>query len=201
MQASLAMFKPDGQRRDFPLAKPKIIVGRRNTCDLRIPLSSVSREHCEFELRDDEGLYLRDLGSSNGTFRNGERVQEIQLAPGDRVQIGPVHFHVVIDGEPEEIEPVHTVLPGEAEEPSAAATQEHQFEPETLETSGEVPEEVEDESHSPTAEWDAESDDAIAALQRLADHDEDDEDEEEDEQSLPLLDEDDEDEDEDEDRR
>ena len=41
MQVTLVMFKADGTRRDFPLKKDRIVVGRKNTCDLRIPLSSV----------------------------------------------------------------------------------------------------------------------------------------------------------------
>lgn len=117
------MFRSDGQKRDFPLTHQKTIVGRKNTCDLRIPLSSVSREHCQIELRDDS-LYLRDLGSSNGTFYNDERVQETELQAGDRIKVGPVNFAVVIDGEPADLEPIAAVLSARdvkgAEEPSAA---------------------------------------------------------------------------------
>ena len=85
MDAILVMFRSDGQKREFPLTHQTTILGRKNTCDLRIPLSSVSREHCEIEIRDDT-LYLRDLGSSNGTFHNDERVQEAVLHAGDRIK-------------------------------------------------------------------------------------------------------------------
>lgn len=115
MSASLVMFKVDGERRDFPINKQTVILGRKHSCDLRIPLSSVSREHCQIERRDD-GIYLRDLGSSNGTYHNNNRVHEVKLEPGDKVVVGPVHFTVVIDGEPAEVEPVQTIMPAGAGE-------------------------------------------------------------------------------------
>ena len=114
MNAVLVMFKADGERKDLPLTKPVMILGRKHSCDLRIPLSSVSREHCQIEKRG-EDLYVRDLGSSNGTFHNEKRVLEARLAAGDTLQVGPVHFTVVIDGQPDEIEPVRSVIPDEDE--------------------------------------------------------------------------------------
>jgi pSer/pThr/pTyr-binding forkhead associated (FHA) protein len=104
MDVSFAMFKSDGSRRDFPMRKERIVIGRKDSCDLRVPLPAVSREHCEVSLAGGE-LQLRDLGSSNGTFRNGVRVQETTLEAGDQIVIGPVTFTVVVDGEPSEIEP------------------------------------------------------------------------------------------------
>ncbi|MEM7576230.1 MAG: FHA domain-containing protein [Planctomycetota bacterium] len=99
MDAVLVMIKADGSRRSFPLPDGPTTVGRKNTCGLRIPLTSVSRLHCEFRVEGDR-LSLRDLGSSNGTLKNGERVQDADLHAGDEVEVGPVRFLVVIDGEP-----------------------------------------------------------------------------------------------------
>lgn len=123
MDVSLVMFKADGTRRDFPVAKARIVIGRTNTCDLRVPLSSVSREHCEIT-RDDESVKLRDLGSSNGTYHNNLRVQEAALAAGDEIVIGPVVFTVVVDGQPEKIEPVRTILPQDTDVEMAAMPEE-----------------------------------------------------------------------------
>lgn len=110
------MFKADGERRDFPIDKTVITIGRKHTCDLRIPLGIVSREHCQVEVKGDQ-LHVRDLGSSNGTYHNSERVQAATLEAGDTLVIGPVHFTVVVNGEPAEIaEPVKTVLPEGAED-------------------------------------------------------------------------------------
>lgn len=118
MDLSLVMFKADGTRRDFPVTKDRIVLGRKPTCDLRIPLSSVSRQHCEIEIDGDTAI-LRDLGSSNGTFHNQMRVHEQELAPGDEVKIGPMIFTVVMNGEPAEIEPVRSYIDGRGDEEGA----------------------------------------------------------------------------------
>ncbi len=160
MDVSLVMFKSDGTRRDFPINGDRLVIGRKNTCDLRIPLSSVSRQHCEIRLDSGE-IKLRDMGSSNGTFHNDARVQEAVLAAGDEVVVGPVVFTLVVDGEPSHIEPVRTMLNGSSDgAPSPAMPGS------VLSTDdGELPEEVEAEAHSPTVDLD----DPIAALEAMAD--------------------------------
>ena len=115
MNAKLVMFKSDGTRRDFTLRKQRMVVGRTSTCDLRIPLSSVSRKHCEI-LIESSAVKLRDLGSSNGTIRNGNRVQDTSLEPGDRITVGPVVFTLVVNGQPQQIEPVPTVVEQDLDE-------------------------------------------------------------------------------------
>ena len=105
MEVVLVMFKDD-ERREFPLAKTRTILGRRQDCDLRIPTRDVSRRHCEItpgEKRSE--VIVRDLGSSNGTYLNGKRIAESTLKPGDRLTVGPVTFIVQIDGEPATIKP------------------------------------------------------------------------------------------------
>ena len=108
MQAVLVMFKNDGERRSFSISREMTVIGRRQDCDLMIPLGEISRKHCRI-IRDGDSLRLEDLGSSNGTFHNGRRVQEAVLEPGDTVQVGPVSFVVQVDGVPaeDEIQP-HT---------------------------------------------------------------------------------------------
>ena len=109
MDINLVMFKGDGTRRDFPVTKPRTVIGRTNSCDLRIPVPDVSRKHCELVLEDDE-LVLRDLESSNGTLCNDKRVVEIELEPGDTIAVGPVRFVVQIEGDPAEVVPLPTTL-------------------------------------------------------------------------------------------
>src|SRR5689334_22156902 len=107
MQAVLVMFRADGERRSFSIARDMTVIGRREDCDLRIPLGDVSRKHCRI-VRDGDMLKLEDLGSSNGTFLNAHRVQEALLSPGDSIQVGPVVFVLQVDGEPadDELSPV-----------------------------------------------------------------------------------------------
>jgi hypothetical protein len=63
-----------------------LVIGRSRTCDLRLPSGDASRRHAEI-LRTADGHVVRDLGSTNGTFVNGEPVQERVLQPGDRIEI------------------------------------------------------------------------------------------------------------------
>lgn len=114
MQVVLVMFKTDGTRREFPVKPGGFVIGRKNSCDLRIPLSSVSRQHCILKVEGSK-LMLRDAGSSNGTFHNNIRVSEAVLAAGDEVVVGPVVFTVVIDGKPNVIEPVRSLVESAAE--------------------------------------------------------------------------------------
>ena len=107
MDVKLAMFLPDGKRKDLSIRNRSTLIGRGDKCDLRIPLLSVSRRHCELAIGDD-GLHVKDLGSSNGTFVNNQRVTESPLSAGDRLAVGPIIFTVQIDGAPEEIGPVTT---------------------------------------------------------------------------------------------
>jgi predicted component of type VI protein secretion system len=99
MRVELAMVKGDGTQRNFLLSRERLVIGRLNTCDLRIALPSVSRQHCEIVL-DGAAVKLRDLGSSNGTYHNHTRVQEAVLSAGDEIGVGPVVFRVLIDGLP-----------------------------------------------------------------------------------------------------
>jgi hypothetical protein len=117
MQVVLVMFRPDGQRRSFSVVRDMTVIGRREDCDLRIPLGDVSRKHCRL-IKDGEVLRVEDLGSSNGTYRNGVRVQQSELAAGDTLQVGPVVFVLQVDGVPadEELTPVTSAAGGAAGE-------------------------------------------------------------------------------------
>jgi pSer/pThr/pTyr-binding forkhead associated (FHA) protein len=75
--------------RAFALGESKeVIVGRDETCDIRILAKSVSREHCAIE-QDGEELVLRDLGSTGGTYLNGSRVEKVRLQDGMEINVGP----------------------------------------------------------------------------------------------------------------
>jgi pSer/pThr/pTyr-binding forkhead associated (FHA) protein len=65
----------------------RILVGRAQTADLRIDDPRVSRLHARIEMRDD-GVYVEDLGSRNGTMVDGELTDGRRLAAGDEIRIG-----------------------------------------------------------------------------------------------------------------
>ena len=101
MGVVMVMFRADGQRRSFSITRDMTVIGRREDCDLRIPLSDVSRKHCRV-IVNGETIKVEDLGSSNGTYINGERVQHAEVSAGDTLQVGPVIFVVQVDGFPAE---------------------------------------------------------------------------------------------------
>lgn len=71
-----------------------LVVGRAVTSDIPIYDPTISRRHAEVSLTAD-GVRVKDLGSSNGTFLNGARVTETDAAENDVVTFGKVAFRVV----------------------------------------------------------------------------------------------------------
>jgi pSer/pThr/pTyr-binding forkhead associated (FHA) protein len=63
------------------------MIGRADSCNLVIDSPTVSRRHAELRLYNGDWL-LSDLGSANGTWVNGWRVDQVVLRPGDEVRLG-----------------------------------------------------------------------------------------------------------------
>lgn len=65
-----------------------VVIGRHKSCDLAIRHEDISRRHAEVSREGDDYL-LRDLGSTNGTFVNGQEIAEShRLEPGDHIELG-----------------------------------------------------------------------------------------------------------------
>ena len=79
------------QRQDatfwVPIGATSIVMGSANGCDVRIEDRTVSARHASFA-REGRGLVVRDLGSRNGTFVGGARVEEVVLRAGTAVTLG-----------------------------------------------------------------------------------------------------------------
>lgn len=84
--------------RMFPIEGTKV-VGRDPHCDIVVGGAHVSRRHAEFSVRGGQ-LWVKDLGSSNGSFVNGKKHDEIQLKNGDEVKFDAMTFKVVGPTEP-----------------------------------------------------------------------------------------------------
>ena len=99
MDVNLVLLRRDGSTKNFAMPSTVTVIGRREDCDLCIPLMIVSRKHCQLSIEEDR-LNVRDLGSRNGTYVNGRQIEASAVAAGDRIQVGPVSFAVQIDGNP-----------------------------------------------------------------------------------------------------
>src|SRR6266571_444343 len=75
------------------IVKDLTLVGRKEDCDLRLDHKSVSKMHCVI-VKTDGLLLLRDLGSTNGTRVNGQRVRRAALLPNDQLTIAHFKFRV-----------------------------------------------------------------------------------------------------------
>jgi len=113
MKVVLIRFK-GADRRDIPLRGTSIVLGRRDDCQLHIPLPDVSRRHCQIDITPN-GPIVRDLGSTNGTYVNDKRIAETQLKPGDRLTVGALTFIVQIDGKPAQVRPEQAAAEPEPE--------------------------------------------------------------------------------------
>jgi len=85
------------QGKFIPVTTKVFTIGRDKLCDLQPRSDEVSRRHAELKLIS--GLVLiRDLGSRNGTWVNGERLTtQVCLRHGDRIEIGPLAFTALIE--------------------------------------------------------------------------------------------------------
>jgi len=74
--------------RIFILSKAEVTIGRSEEVDVLIVDPSISRRHAKLRLISPEAVSLEDLGSKNGTFFDGQRIEQIELRDGDRFQLG-----------------------------------------------------------------------------------------------------------------
>src|SRR5262245_52646581 len=84
---------PAGGGDPIPLIREKLIVGRRDSCDICLRFPNVSSRHCELYFRDGY-WYIRDLNSTNGVKVNGMRVQHKLLHPGDEITLAKKRWKI-----------------------------------------------------------------------------------------------------------
>ena len=81
----------------YPVAGPTVI-GRAPECGIPVTVDEISRRHVELKPVQD-GLSVEDLGSANGTYVNGQRVQKGFMKPGDELRLDAVRFMLVAPGQ------------------------------------------------------------------------------------------------------
>lgn len=79
--------------RVFPLNETTI-VGRSSDCDVSLSAAHLSRRHAQLQVVDGL-LYVKDLGSANGTFLNGKQVVEARIKRGDELRFDTLSFGVI----------------------------------------------------------------------------------------------------------
>jgi len=80
---------------EFPIVPDKqIVVGRSSDLDMVLVEDMVSRKHARIAMQQDQ-IWIEDLGSTNGTFVNGEKIKRARLKEGDRVLIGTSILKVI----------------------------------------------------------------------------------------------------------
>jgi pSer/pThr/pTyr-binding forkhead associated (FHA) protein len=98
-QYALRFISGKYQGGEFPLPPNKeVVVGRSSELDMVLVEDMVSRRHAKLTVTGDQ-MFIQDLGSTNGTFVNGEKVKRAAIHEGDRILIGTSIIKVVVAGE------------------------------------------------------------------------------------------------------
>lgn len=101
MNVLFVVIAPKSKEGTFTVRLP-VVVGRSEEAKFRIQQDRVSRKHCEFFATDGE-VFIRDLGSTNGTFLEDEQVEtsvKTPVASGAIVRVGSLTFRVEYPAEP-----------------------------------------------------------------------------------------------------
>ncbi len=79
----------------FPITKPRIYIGRGSAMDMQLKDSEVSRRHAMIEVRSDEATLL-DLGATNGTYVDGQRIDRMELSNRAEFTVGSTTLMFIV---------------------------------------------------------------------------------------------------------
>ncbi len=92
----IELYQENGNKLFIKIDKSPFIIGRSENCDISLIKDTVSRTHAEVTI-DNERLFIKDLGSTNGTFINGEAIKgKRELVDGDSVNISGEELRIVL---------------------------------------------------------------------------------------------------------
>ncbi|MBN2582980.1 MAG: FHA domain-containing protein, partial [Planctomycetes bacterium] len=129
--ANLTVIQGDDRGKVFDLRGSRIVLGRDPQCDVALTDHSVSRHHAEMRIEEGK-FHLIDHASSNGTFVNGERVDETVVRPGDQIRVGAVILtlgRVVTQPRVSSAGPVYIDEEGNVVDAAIQATARSEFDP------------------------------------------------------------------------
>jgi pSer/pThr/pTyr-binding forkhead associated (FHA) protein len=93
----LVLLSSGGPEQEYELGKARVTLGRATTNDIVLSDNRLSRSHARLECGP-AGCTLVDLGSSNGSYVNGQRVERLRLQPGDLLALGGAQFRFELSG-------------------------------------------------------------------------------------------------------
>ena len=97
MKVSLVVAQGLHQGKEIPVGGAQFLIGRDPKCQLRPASQAISKQHCALFARAGK-LMVKDFGSTNGTFVNGEPVRgECEVKNGDVLKVGPLEFTVKVE--------------------------------------------------------------------------------------------------------
>jgi pSer/pThr/pTyr-binding forkhead associated (FHA) protein len=107
MHAILRVLNGPDRGQEITVTGPEFVIGRRADCHMRLKSEAVSRRHCVIRVGDDLVTVL-DLGSRNGTFVNGLRLEAVySLTPADVLQIASLQCELLISASVVSTESTH----------------------------------------------------------------------------------------------
>ena len=97
--ANYGLLVPSGGGEDVPLKKERVLIGRRDNCDVVLRFPNVSGQHCRLTLESGY-WFVRDLDSRNGTKVNGFRISgNKRLDPGSTLSVAKHQYEIQYDPE------------------------------------------------------------------------------------------------------
>jgi hypothetical protein len=97
VSANFIVKGPNGQEKAYPMKSLSVTIGRSDQCDIAVKDSSMSGKHAEISKINGE-IRVKDLGSANGIWLNGERVDDVELFDGDVLRCGQTSIRVDVVG-------------------------------------------------------------------------------------------------------
>lgn len=95
MHVKLKILRGGSAGKEVAIKGPHFFIGRTEQCHLRANSDAISRRHCAITVDQDGTVKVRDLGSRNGTYVNGHRIDGEHLVQvGDQLRVGPLEFLV-----------------------------------------------------------------------------------------------------------
>ena len=97
MKLRLVVASGVHEGKGIPIMTPQFVIGRDEQCQLRPASPAISKRHCALMVRSGQ-VFVRDFGSTNGTFVNGQLVEgEVELFDQDLLKVGPLEFRVGLE--------------------------------------------------------------------------------------------------------